>query len=346
MTRSIAGLIGFLTLTVSVAAQTPASSAEPAWTLIHPNAAALIGANVRSIRESAVGQSLRDSLQKSSFGMFNFPGLEFLSDIETVLISSPGQKSQGAKGNPPFLIILTGHFPPEHVHTLLQGQPREYHGTQIYAPKGPAKGDGNASMALIDEHTLLIADGPSLEGAIDRRQSAMKPNALLARASSMAAVNDAWIIVTMPPSAFQPANLDLGKLASSIRGLDAGIAFRDGFNLEVNVAMQDAEAAQDLARQLSVQLVSAVSGKLDDQQALELRQKLQIGSQGNQMNVKFALTREEMDRQLKAMQTRSKENPPSMPAFIPRPEPTQPATIRIYGLDEGIREIPLSPKKP
>jgi hypothetical protein len=341
MTRSIPGLLGFLTLTVSVHAQTPAST-EPAWTLIHPNAAALIGANVRSIRESAVGQSLRDAIHKSSFGMFNFPGLEFFSDIETVLISSPGQKAQGAKGNPPFLIVLTGHFPPEHVHSLLKGQHRGYHGTDIYPPKG----DGNASMALIDEHTLLIADGPSLEGAIDRRQSTMKPNALFARASSMAAVNDAWIIVTMPPSAFQPANLDLGKLASSIRGLDAGVAFHEGFNLEVNLAMKDSEAAQELARQLSVQLTSAISGKLDGQQASELMRRLQIGSQGNQMNVKFALTREEMDRQLKAMQSRSNDNSPSMPTLISRPEPKQPATIRIYGLDDGVREIPLSPKKP
>jgi len=29
-----------------------------------------------------------------------------------------------------------------------------------------------------------------------------------------------------------------------------------------------------------------------------------------------------------------------------RPEPKQPGTIRIYGLDEGPREIPLAPKKP
>jgi hypothetical protein len=341
MNRSIAGILGFLSLSVGIHAQSPAA-AEPAWNLMHPNATALIGANVRSIRESTVGQSLRDAIQKSSLGMLNFPGLELLNDIDTVLISSPGQKPLSAKGNPPFLIIVTGNFPPEHVRTLLRDQHRTYHGVEIYPPKG----EGNSSMALIDEHTFLVADLASLEGAIDRREAAAKPSGLLARAASMAAVNDAWVVVTMPPSAFQPAGLSLGKVVSSIRGLEAGIAFHDGFNLEVNLAMKDAEAAQEMARQLSVQLLSAISGKLDEQQAAELARKLQIGAQGTRMNIKFAMTREELDQKLKAMQSRSAENPATGPILSIRPEPKQPGTIRIYGLDEGLREIPLSPKKP
>lgn len=336
MNRLVAGSFSCLFLVAQGIAQSPPLADQP-WRLIHPDATALIGANVRGIRESAVGQSLGSAFQKSSFGMFNFPGLEFLSDIDNVLISSPGQKTPGAKGNPPFLIILTGHFPPDHVQTVLHGQHRPYHGIDIYPPSG----DGNASMALIDESTLMIADGSSLEAAIDRRRASTNSSALLKRATSLASANDAWIVVTVPPSAFQPSGLDLGKLVSSIRGVEAGIAFHDGFNLEVNLAMKDAEAARELAQQLSVQLLSAVSGKLDDQQAAELARKLQVGSQGSQMSVKFALSREELDRQIHSIQAARA----SATTLLPRPEPKQPGTIKIFGLDEGTREIPLTPAK-
>ena len=78
------------------------------------------------------------------------PGREFLDDIDRVLISSPGSKTpaaktaaakapNAAKDNPPFLVILTGHFPAEHLQAFLKGEPHVQDTVDVYRPDPPAK---------------------------------------------------------------------------------------------------------------------------------------------------------------------------------------------------------------
>jgi hypothetical protein len=341
---------GFLAFSVFAAAET----ATPPWNLAHPDATALIGLDLRTIRASEAGKQLGAQMQKASFGMLNFPGMEILSDIDQVFLSSPGAKTVSPKAasvkpagpaskikeNPPFLIVLTGHFTAEHVGVLLRGVHRDYHGINIYPPS-PA---GNASMALLDTSTLLIGDAASLEGAIERSKPGLHTrNPLAERASELAAANDFWIIATAPPSAFQPANVDLGKFASDIRGIEAGFAFREGFNLELSLMTKDTEAAHELAQLLSGQLQLAMLSQLDNQQATELARKLQVTSEGSRMRVTLALSKEEMDRQIQLMQTARTAGPAPKPAPKAEPPSSHPGTVRIYGLDDGVREIPVGP---
>ena len=124
-------------------------------------------------------------------------------------------------------------------------------------------------------------------------------------------------------------------MASEIKGIETGISVHDGFNLEMTLATRSPETAAMLSELVSTQVRQATAGKLDNQQAAEFLRALRIDSEGDRMRVKLALTKEEMERQIRTMQS----------ARATKVEDTAPKTIKIFGLDDGVREIPLSPKQ-
>src|SRR5690242_16296879 len=197
----------------SLAAALAAQSYPSAWNLAQPDAKALIGIDVRGLRQSPAAGSMGSSFDASTLGMFHFPGAEILTDIDQVFISSPGVKPAGVKAapgagartgggaspagaiksgvqtpkvneNPPFLIVLTGHFPPAHLASLTQGTHHLYHTINVYS----VSDDHKTAFAALDSQTLLLGDEPSVRDAIDRRgQPPVNLNPLLVRAAAMAA---------------------------------------------------------------------------------------------------------------------------------------------------------------
>jgi hypothetical protein len=314
----------------------------------------VLGVDMRAIRASAAGRSLKKNLNQASMGVMNLPGLQFLRDIDQVVLSAPAEKKLAAKAQPatklgaaahsPALIVCTGHFTAARLQTLLHGEPRAYNGVQIYSssPQGV-----NSDVALLDESTLLLGDSDSLRGAIDRsRRPNASPSPLLARAASLAAGNDFWLVATAPPSmrppaGFQPGGVDLNAMASGIRGIEIAGAFHDGLKLAMNLSTKDAESAGKLVRSISAKLKSPAGGKIDAQQAAEFLRKMDIAAVGNQVRVKFAMSQEEMDRAMALAQkmNATRQGFP-LPAAPQRPEP---GTIKVYGMPEGVLEIPGSP---
>ena len=359
----ITGFPGLFLLVLSVTAQTvpPTVGMPRAWRLAHPDAAVLLGVDIRSIRQSAAGRSLDKSLNQASMGMMSLPALQFLRDIDQVLLSAPeGRKpapeaqavrKPGATPNSPVLIILTGHFPAGHMQGLLRGVHRTCNGVEIYSS---SPGGVNSEVALLDENTLLFGDSDSLRGAIDRSQrSKLSPSPLMARAASLAPGNDFWLLATAPPSmfppaGFQPAGVNLQTMASEIRGIEAGVAFHDGLKLAMNLSTKDAESASKMVRVIMAKLHSSMEGRADAQQAAEFLRKMDITAQGSQIRVKFAMSQEEMDRAI-ALAQKMKA---AMPDLALRPQPPQqplqrPAagTIKVYGMSEGVVEIPVESGK-
>jgi hypothetical protein len=327
-----------------------------AWRLVHPDAVVLLGVDVRAIRHSAAGKSLDKSLSQASMGIMSLPALQFLRDIDQVLLSAPGEKKlapeaqavkkPGVTANSAVLIILTGHFPAAHLQSLLHGVHRTYNGVQIYAS---SPGGVNSEVALLNEGTLLFGDADSLRGAIDRSQrSNLSPSALLERAASLAPGNDLWLLATAPqsispPPGFQAAGVNLQKLASEIRGIEAGLAFHDGLKLAINLSTKDAESANKLVRLITAKLQNSMEGKLDAQQAAEFLRKMDITAEGNQIRVKFAMNQDEMDRAV-ALARKMNAASPNF-ALHPQPQRPEPGTIKIYGMPEGVREIPIESEK-
>lgn len=358
MRQRITVISGLLFLLLSAAAQTaPQPAGMPqAWRLVHPNAAVLLGADVRAIRQSAAGKSLDQSLNQASMGMMSVPALQFLRDIDQVLLSAPPEKKlapgtqavrkPGAAANSQVLIILSGHFPAAHMQSLLRGAHRAYNGVEIYAS---SPGSVNSEVALLNEDTLLFGDADSLRGAIDRSQrTSRSPGPMLARAAALAPGNDLWLVATappamFPPAGFQPAGVNFQAVASEIRGIEAGVALRDGLRLVVNVSTKDAASASRMVRAITAKLQSPTEGNLQAQKAAEFLRKMDIAAEGSQVRVKFAMSQEEMDRAVKLAQRMNAARPTfTLGAQPRRPEP---GTIKVYGMSEGVVEIPAESGK-
>jgi hypothetical protein len=359
-----------------------AQNGQNAWELADPNARILIGVDVRSLKESPIvqaaaqsaGDSWKQQIQNRNFGNFHMPGMELLHDIDRVFISSAGEKTPvrpatvsaakpaSASGNPSFLAVIEGSFPAAHYQALLNGPKRTYRGIAVYKMSKT----GEAAIAVVDEHTIVIGDEKSVFGALDRRGRGMQPQSeAMARASALASSNDIWIVVKDAASAFADAPATTGpaamaaQLASQIDGLEIGTSLHDGFKTDLTLVAKTEAVAQMFAGLLSTQL-QAAAARPDHPQAAEMVRKINITSDGARLHVNLSLTKEEFEQQLQYAAA-PRNNPsfsgpvraegltnsaaaasaPSGPA-APAPPPG-PRKIRIVGLDEGVREIPLDP---
>jgi hypothetical protein len=330
---------------VSAAAQTNA------WELGHPDAKLLMGVDLKSLRESAVGQSIREQMkaQPAQTGMqapLQTMAFGLLEQIDRVFLSSPANVAASAKNNPPFLLVVEGRFPMAEMKPFLQGTSRRYRTAEVYRT---SKTD-TTSVALLEGGTLLLGDEKSVLAAIDRRGRALPPaSALLARAQALASTHDFWMIADAPLSKFQPATTSVGnplasplatQFASQIKGMDMGLSVRDGFQLELSLATESDAVAAQMTQLLSAQIQMAMLAQANRPEAAEMARKLQIGAEGNRMRVNIALTKDEFEQQMRTVQAaRAMAGTPT-----PRPAPrqTKPATpgkIIIYGLEGGPREI-------
>jgi hypothetical protein len=354
-----------------------AQTSAPSWELADPNAKVLIGIDVRGVRESQVGKSLTSQMEAQGTAApvmpFKIPGIELLSDIDSVFISSTGEvpvakpvvkktaastaSKAAASKNPPFLIVLKGTFPDDHLRPLLEGKHPSYKAVNIYG----GTGTDASNLAVLDEHTVIFGDENSIRAAIDRK--ATKPAALspvFARAKELAASDDFWIVAKDTSSNLQQA-AGPNPFTSEIDGIEMGMQLHDGLGIDVNLATKTEAAAGMFAQLLSMQIQSAVATKMDDPRAAELVRKLQVGSQGNRMTIHLALSQEEMEQSIQLAQaaranaraastehassTMSPTASPSEPVQAPASTPAGPRKVRIYGLDEGVREITLDPKR-
>jgi hypothetical protein len=97
-----------------------------------------------------------------------------------------------------------------------------------------------------------------------------------------------------------------------------------------------------LVRSISAKLQSPARGKIDAQQAAEFLRKMDIAAVGNQVRVKFAMSQEEMDRAM-ALAQKMNTARQGFPLPVP-PQRPEPGTIKVYGMPQGVVEIPASPQ--
>lgn len=381
-------------LALSLTAGT-AWAAEPAWELAPSDAKFLLGVNIRAVRNSSLADSLTEQMRtqmqtemKTPLAMMHIPGVELLDDIESVFVASTGDMATparatggkvdstaapaAAKKNPAFLLTIAGTFPDEHLRPLLTGPHPSYKGINVYR----GTGDTSISFAVLDEHTVSAGDEKSIYRAIDRKTAGAKAvGPLFARARELAATNDFWMLVQDASGNLQKATGPGAAFASEIQGVDMGLALRDGFKLNFNVATKTPATAQMFSQLLLVQMKSALAQKMDAQKAEEFWSKVKVDADGPRMRVQIALTKEELAANIKMMQEQQQlakqkngdaasrfatrkptegapsaalaTTTPAMPTPSPAVAAVQPAAppkpriIKIYGLDDGVREVSL-----
>jgi hypothetical protein len=338
-----------------------AQPAPDSWRLAHPDAALLLGADVRAILTSPAGKSLGASFASPGLGMLGGPAFQFLRDIDSILISVPAPKTGAARvpapgpnANSPMLIVLTGSFPAAHLSAIRQGAHAPYVGVEIYSSPGtPAT---SPRLAVLDEHTILVGDLPSLHGAIDRakgRTPAATP--LLARASELARANHVWFVASalqnlLPPMPSQPGGAALSALASQLRGVEGGINFRDGMDLAFTLNTKDAASASGMAKLFTERMHAVPQGQPGATQAAEFLRKVNVTAEGSNVHMKFSMTKEEMATAAMMAQLMGAQGMKAATQKTSEPTVAQPSRddggIKVYGMPGGVAEFPAESSKP
>src|SRR5665213_2563860 len=122
-----------LSLAVALAAVNLTAQTN-SWELSQPGAKLLMGIDVKSLRESAVGQSIREQMSKSPpangvqsplQGPMQAMAAGVLDQIDRVFVSSSGGPpavfAATSKNKAPFLLVVEGRLPMGELQPFLKG---------------------------------------------------------------------------------------------------------------------------------------------------------------------------------------------------------------------------------
>jgi hypothetical protein len=342
---------------VSVTAQTNS------WQLSQPGAKLLMGIDVKSLRESAVGQTIREQMknapppangvQSPLQGPMQAMAAGLLDQVDRVFVSSSGNPSAvfavSTKNKAPFLLVVEGRLPMAELQPFLKVTPRRYRDADVYRLNPTDVTTVAFIKGEADSSTLLLGDEKSVLAAIVRRGGALVPaSTLLRRAQTLAATHDFWLIADGPLTGFQPADTGASnplaaQIAAQVKGMDMGLALRDGFQLEVGVAAENDAVAAQMTQIVSAQIQKALLAQANPPETAEIANKLHISAEGDRMLLSLALTKDEFAKQLLAAQAASMRagtaSSSQTPPPVRQPKPSNPGRITIYGLEGGPRVI-------
>lgn len=349
--RSIA--LGFVLFTQLSRGQTDAAL----WRYIHPGSKAVIGIDWKKIQQSAAGQMLHEQM---TGGTLPVPGVEFLQDIDRVLLSSPGGGDE--QSEPPLLIAVRGHFNQREVKTALlkHGAKRQMYGAvPIYRPQG--KNGKEFGFVLPDAQTILIGDIASLTSILDKTEfTKSEPNPIVGRAVIMDPLYDFWAVIATPKALGNERLMSLftgEAFGEETLGFEAGISFRDGMTMNVGISTQSEAAAKKLSAELGKMLKLSAKDKPTNPALAELEKKMKVACENQTVSITLHLTKDELEKNTRVFQASQRKRPNTFadakPVLLPnaivdaKPPMLKPApeklVIRIDGLDSGPREIPYQP---
>jgi hypothetical protein len=318
--RSLALISSFL-IGSTAFAQVPAQD----WRFAHPGATLVGGFRIKAVLDSPLVNTLiaQATAKDPSSGMMVGMMRSTLGGVTEVRFSV---LDMGKGKDPDMLALVTGVMDDAIVGALTQG-----------------KTQGKTTVRRINANTILIGEGQSLEEAVARLS---KPaTGLQARAldrSKALSDNDLWLSGMIP----QIPTMTIPML-DSLRGLALGISLQNDLRVEVDLDTTNAKTAEDL--------VSAARRSQVKQPGLGAA--LQSEVDGNTARFRIELPGEQVIQAVKQglEQGGSAQSPlagllgQSLPSFksttpAPAPAVNPKGTIKIYGLDEGTREITPEPR--
>lgn len=333
-----------LTIAVIPAILAPGARAQtaPDWRFADPGAAMIGGFDVQSVLQSPLVKSALDQVTAKFGGAV--PGMEqtlgTLGGVSQVYFSVSGRHEDAD-----VLVLMKGNLSDAMAKAFIQGA--NMGGAASGNGKaGDAKPAGTLKMDMrrVDVNTILYGDIALLDAALRRLSlpASATPNPLVARAKTLSDGNDFWIGGSLPDI---PA---IALLGGGIRSLAVGLSLQQDFRFQLSLDMATAETAQALAAQARKSMEDARR-----QNKIDARQEIEVA--GTTLRVKVSM---DGDKVLKLLADKMAEglptpgalvsaHPSSTPPNRTQParqevQPQQPKTVRIYGLDDGPKEIPLS----
>lgn len=313
--RSLA-LVSCFLIGSTVFAQAPAQD----WRFAHPGATLVGGFRVKAVLDSPLVNTLitqataKDPSGGAMVGLMR-SAIGGVTEIRfSILDMGKGQ-------NPDVLALVTGAVDDAMAGAMTQGK---------------------TTIHRIDANTLLLGEGQSLEDAVARLS---KPaTGLQARAldrSKALSNHDFWLAGTLPgiPNMAMP-------MLDSLRGLALGISLQSDLSVEVALDMNSAKMAEDLVS----------SARRSQVQQPGLGAALQSDVEGSTARFRFAMPGDQVIQAVQqGMANGGAPSPlagilgssfgsnalPTFKSSAPRPDaPADPnGAIKIYGLDDGTREI-------
>ena len=330
-----------LLLVIILAASSAFAESHPSWwTLAEPDATALVGIQWENLRQSVFADAVEAEL--SSTGSLGFPDLPLIVSAKQILISAPS-----------VLAIATGNFPVEVLRAQASAKGMKaayYHGVSIWISPGKT----TLSVAQISDQLILIGLLKTLEDAVDRNQAETdrRYSPLLARAARLAPGKDLWVVATQLPD---PLASLFVPIEAECEGFDGGISVRDGLELHASLDAASDKAAGEIATKLA-QSIPALPAIARTMEVAVEAHTVMLTLQVTPDQLRAALQPptvtlatppiEPAIPQLPAITVAALPQAPPVEPVKPEPKPEGPQVIRIFGLDEGVREITLKPKTP
>jgi hypothetical protein len=344
---------------IAITAALAAGESHPSWwTYAAPEATTLVGIQWNNLRHSPFAAAIEAELSGS--GALGFPDLDCLKQAREIVISSPA-----------LLAAEAGSFPAATVKDQAQRQGLRrlvYRGVTLWLPEQADK----LGVAQISEQLVLVGARKTLQAAVDRSllETGRQYSPLLPRAARFSQTGDLWVVAVALPDPladlFVPLDIDATEFLGQV-------SVRDGLSVEASFNAVSDAAAAEFARGLRARALS-LSAVVRGVEASVDQSRVTLALQVSSEDLAAALHPAASPVQIAAVQvpatavtaprmalpqtvaatlapTPSAEEtslpPPQPPApvkfEVTHVEEGQPQIIRIFGLDEGTREIVLPP---
>ncbi len=356
----------------SPSGQPPAAIAgEDLWSYILPGAKVVAGIDWQRAKSSDTGVMLMKKLLATPGvkSKMTESGLDFIDGFDRLLISSPGQ-GPGSDGKNIAVIAIAGRFDRAKLKKSMPAGTaiERLRGIDLFVPP-TAKADEMVA-GWVSETLMLMGDRESITEVLDAR-SGLSDRALLSRARQLETQHEFWMIADAPPYVAAGSGPGATQGIDDIRSMEMAISLRQGLGLKANFTMPDAEKAQGAA--MLAQMFTAFPPSPNQQGSAlgAIAKNLGVKVEGPMIRVNLKLSVAELERAavevragLEDGSRRSLESligvggggslPPGSRAAVrsesvrslpmtapPAAAPAQPVkkTIRIVGLDEGVKEV-------
>ena len=288
------------------------------WTYAEPESTALVGIQWQTLRDSPFAPAVRAALS-------DFPDVPLIFESRQILLSSPGP-----------LAILSGSFPVEALRkqALANGlKPASYRGIEFFI----SPGKDTLSLAQLTEQVVLLGLRKTLERAVDRSlaETGRRYSPLLSRAARLGQGNDLWVVATQLPD---PLASDFVPLEIEADGFEGWVSLRDGLQMGAAIDAGSADRAASVAENLRQAVPTMPS----------IARTMEVKVDSSSVLLSLDVTGEQL---IAAMRPSESPKPVEAPQPVveakkaEEPAPEGPQVIRIFGLDDGPREIVLPPAK-
>ncbi|MBX9603463.1 MAG: hypothetical protein K2X35_20825 [Bryobacteraceae bacterium] len=331
--------MGILRLAVvSLAAWTAAAQTQPpAWGYLPPDAKALVGFHLKGF-EQAIG-TLAKSMGATKKTVTSSPGAEQWASMVNELVMVGPEEYGIAIGKFDLLTLRAA--------SAKSGATEERYRNAVLLLD---KSKPSNSVAWISDEILLLGTRERLKQLIDRGPS-QQPNPLWQRSRPLASKYEIWVIASdlRAAAGVLPGGspFDLKTLANGVREMEAGLSFAAGFGIHAVLIAESEAAAEKLEGQLRAELMKQ-SGKTPPPP--EFADAMKLSRAGDRLTVDFHFDLAALFTQMGAALAEGlKQGFEQAGRELEPPRevrPSKPGVIRIHGLDDGVKEIKVEPKKP